>query len=69
MNGDVGEKGVMQAILEVQVDTNRAIREGNLDAAAAREWEVPRAKQEETVSNAPFLSDWWGQSYYRSIDD
>jgi hypothetical protein len=69
MNGEVGEKGVMQAILEVLVDTNRATREANLDAAAAREWEITRAKQEDAPDNAPVLSDWWGQSYFRPIDD
>jgi ribosomal protein L18 len=69
MNEDVGEKGVMQAILEVLIDSNRATREGNLDAAAAREWEAARARREETVPNAPVLSDWWGQSYYRPIDE
>jgi ASC-1-like (ASCH) protein len=69
MNEDVGEKGVMQAILEVLVDTNRATREGNLDAAAAREWEAARARRETAADNAPVLSDWWGQNYYRPIDD
>jgi ribosomal protein L18 len=69
MNEEVGEKGVMQAILEVLVDTNRATREGNLDAAAVREWEAARARQETQAQNAPVLSDWWGQSYYRPIDD
>jgi hypothetical protein len=69
MNEEVGEKGVMQAILEVLVDTNRATREGNLDAAAAREWEAARARQETTADNVPVLSDWWDQNYYRPIDD
>jgi hypothetical protein len=69
MNEEVGEKGVMQAILEVLVDTNRAQREANLDAAAAREWEVSRAKQENAPGNTPVLTDWWNKDLFGSISD
>jgi hypothetical protein len=69
MNEEVGEKGVMQAILEVLVDLDRATREGNLDAAAAREWELSRAKQDNAPGNAPVLTDWWNKELFGSISD
>jgi hypothetical protein len=67
MNEDVGEKGVLQAILEVMVDTNRAAREANYDTATFREWEYVRAQQQNAPSNDPVLSEMWGQDLFGPI--
>jgi hypothetical protein len=67
MNEDVGEKGVLQALLEVTIDSNRAVREANYDAAAYREWEYARAQQQNAPGNDPVLSDMWGKELFGSI--
>jgi hypothetical protein len=67
MNEDVGEKGVLQAILEVMVDTNRATREASHDAAAFREWEYTRSRQQEAPPNDPVLSEMWGRELFGPI--
>ncbi|MDR1211808.1 MAG: hypothetical protein LBK40_06210 [Spirochaetaceae bacterium] len=69
LNGDVGEKGVLQAIFEVLVDTNKASREGNMQYAMALEYQEARDKQGEAPANDPVISDWWGQSMFRPIDN
>jgi hypothetical protein len=61
MNGDVGEKGVLQAVFEVLLDTNKATREGNLQYARALEYQLARDKQGEAPPDEPVLSDWWGK--------
>jgi hypothetical protein len=69
MNGEIGEKGVMQAIFEVLMDTNKATRESNMQAAMALEYQMNRDKQEEVLSEPPTLSAWWGENYFRPIDE
>jgi hypothetical protein len=72
MNEDVGEKGVLQAIFQVLVDNNRAIRQSNADRARKDAYDLAKDKQQELPGNKPdepLLSDWWGKSYYRPIDD
>jgi hypothetical protein len=69
MNGDVGEKGVLQAIFEVIVDTNKATRDANMQYAMALDYQLARDKQGEAPPNTPVVSDWWGKSYFRPIDE
>jgi len=61
LNGDVGEKGVMQAMLEIMLDTNIAIRQANYDAAKARELEAVRTAQAKTPATPSGISDTWGK--------
>jgi hypothetical protein len=69
MNGDVGEKGVLQAVFEVLVDTNKATREGNLQYARALDYQLARDKQGEAPANVPVMSDWWDrEDIFRPID-
>jgi hypothetical protein len=67
MNGDMGEKGVLQAIFEVTVDTNRTTREANMQQAMALEYQLARDKQGEAPANTPVVSDWWGKAMFRPI--
>jgi hypothetical protein len=69
MNEEVGEKGVLQAIFQVLVDNNRAMRQNNADRARRDAYDLAKDKQQESPGNEPLLSDWWGQSYFRPIDD
>jgi hypothetical protein len=68
LNGDVGEKGVLQAVLEVLIDTNKAQRDANMQYAMALDYQIARDKQGEAPPNEPVVSDWWGKSMFRPID-
>jgi hypothetical protein len=68
MNGGVGEKGVLQAILEVMLDTNKATREANIQYSMALDYQIARDKQGEAPPNDPVVSDWWGQDVFRPIE-
>jgi hypothetical protein len=69
MNGDVGEKGVMQAIFEVLVDSNKTARDANMQYAMALDYQLAREKQSKAPPNEPVVSDWWDKSYFRPIDE
>lgn len=64
-----GEKAVLQAILDVSVDTNSAIRKGNEDAAAALEWEMTRDRLGNTPPAPPGISDTWNRELFGSITE
>ena len=61
------EKSLLQLLIELQMDSNRAIREGNMDAAQANEYLVSRDKQENAPPNTPDLSEMWGKELFGSI--
>ena len=61
------EKSLLQLLIELQMDSNRAIREGNMDAAQANEYLVSRDKQENAPPNTPDLSEMWNQELFGSI--
>jgi hypothetical protein len=70
MNGNVGEKGVLQAVFEVLVDTNKAAREANMQYARALEYQLAKDKQSEAPANPPLISNWYGrEDVFRPITE
>jgi prefoldin subunit 5 len=64
INGEVAEKGILQGILQVAVDTNRAIREANYDAAEWREYQLSLERLKNVPQGRPGLSDIWGAELF-----
>ncbi|GAB6390822.1 MAG: hypothetical protein MdMp014T_0195 [Treponematales bacterium] len=57
MGEEVGEKGVLQALLQLTFDTNNVLRQASLDAAEARKQEAARKKQETMAAQSAPLTD------------
>jgi hypothetical protein len=69
-NGEnVQEKGLLQAILEVQLDTNLVTRQAAYDAAEARELELAQKRLENRPISYPPVSDSWDSEIFPSSED
>jgi hypothetical protein len=55
------EKGLLQYLLEVMMDTNKVTREMSYDNAVMNEYNLSQDKQAETPPNPPQLSDGWNR--------
>ena len=53
------EKGLLQYILEVMMDTNKVTRDMSYDMAEKNEYELAKDKKSETPPNPPRLSESW----------
>ncbi|MDR2491248.1 MAG: hypothetical protein LBD20_07595 [Spirochaetaceae bacterium] len=63
------EKGLLQYILEVMMDTNRVQREMSYDQAVKNEYEVSKDKQNEAPANPPMLSDSFNDNMFFGIEE
>jgi hypothetical protein len=61
---DVAEKGLLQGLLEITADTNRAIREANYDAAEWREHQLAESRLNNAPPSNPGISDIWGAELF-----
>jgi hypothetical protein len=69
MNGGVAEKGLLQGLLQVAVDTNRAVREANYDAAEWREYQLAQDRLKNVPSSPSAISDMWGTELFEPITE
>jgi hypothetical protein len=56
------EKGLLQYLLEVMMDTNKVTREMSYDNAVMNEYKLSQDKQAETPPTPPQLSDGWNRT-------
>jgi hypothetical protein len=61
---DVAEKGLLQGLLEMTADTNRAIRELAYDNAEWREYQLAKDRLDKTPSSPGPISDMWGKELF-----
>ena len=64
MQEGTGEKAILQASLDVLVDTNHLIRQGLLDEAQWREHQLAQQRLNTIPPNPPVLSEMWGRELF-----
>jgi hypothetical protein len=65
----MGEKEIASMSLEVNIDTNRAIREMAYDQAEANAWTVTTDQERRAPPNSPGLSEMWGRELFEPISE
>jgi hypothetical protein len=63
----MGEKDLLSLNLEVQMDTNRAIRQMAYDQAQANELDLAQKRAATVPPNPPRLSEMWGKELFSPI--